>query len=110
MIIFTVESGMVGQRYKIQPEQVIFERFGYFKEPEISGISIDVYIEFLSIIKLETLNSEYFAPILDGWSWELKKEGKLISKGSNKIPDQIRDAISYLTNQIEVPFILGVPS
>jgi hypothetical protein len=110
MIIFTVESGMVGQRFKIQPEKVIFERFGYFKEPENSGISIDAYIEFLSIIKLETLNSEYFAPILDGWNWELEKEGELVSKGSNKMPTQIRDAISYLTSQMEVSFIPGLPS
>jgi hypothetical protein len=110
MIIFTIESGMVGQRFKIQPEEVIFERFGYFKAPEISGISIDAYIEFLSIIKLETLNSEYFVPILDGWNWELEKEGKLISKGNNKMPNQIREAFTYLSGQIELSFVPGLPS
>lgn len=100
---------MIGTRYIIFSDQVAFERLGYGKPTEVSPISVDVYVEFLSILKIDQLKSHYMRPILDGWTWSLEKDGEEISNGINKLPKEVRNAITYLSEHMDVSFIPTLP-
>lgn len=113
MIKFTHKSGPIGYElgwsYEVYTQQIIAEQIGWSNDKFQGDISTDAYLDFINLLDLNSLNKHYSKPILDGYSWELSQDEKLISSGSNTIPQEIRDAFNFLSQFLTGKFIPSLP-